>query len=85
MKKLKFGKGSWDPRSIMLLSQLPLHVNCLKSEPPLNKTLKDYKCYSCPDLLDIGDGQGMYKICSPSAFVFDLFISETARLHDDII
>ena len=60
MKRLKLRKMSWDPRSILYLSQFPLHVNCYLKGRPRYENLGENKCYSCPDLLDIGEGQGKY-------------------------
>ena len=55
---------SWDPRSVLYLTQLPLHVNSLvKGEQPYESfASKEHTCYSCPDLLEAIDEEGKYGI-----------------------
>ena len=53
---------SWDPRSILYLTQLPLQVNSyVKGEQPYESFVnKENACYSCPDLLAAIDEEGKH-------------------------
>ena len=55
---------SWDPRSILYLTQLPLRVDSyVKGEQPYERfKLKESACYSCPDLLEAIDEEGIEKL-----------------------
>ena len=60
MKRFRLRKMSWDPRSILYLTQLPLHVNSyVKGEQPYESFgSKESAYYSCPDLLEAIDEEG---------------------------
>ena len=62
MKRFRLRKMSWDPRSILYLTQLPLHVNSyVKGEQPYESFVtKENACYSCPDLLAAIDEEGKH-------------------------
>ena len=51
-RRLKFRKMSWDPRSMLYVSQFPRQVHCYLKGQPIYENLGEYKCYSCPDLTD---------------------------------
>ena len=61
MKRFRLRKMSWDPRSILYLTQLPLRVDSyVKGEQPYERfKLKESACYSCPDLLEAIDEEGI--------------------------
>ena len=53
MKRVRLRKMSWDPRSFLYLSQLPLHVKFdYMTGKQGYKHLGETKSISCPDHLD---------------------------------
>ena len=58
MKRLRLRKMSWDPRSILYLSQFPLQVNSYMKGEQCYENLGENKCFSCPDLLDAIEKEG---------------------------
>ena len=62
MKRIRGRKMSWDPRSILYLSQLPLQVKGYMRGQQLYEYLGESKCYSCPNLVDELEGDGNFKI-----------------------
>ena len=61
MKRFRGRKMSWDPRSILYLSQLPLHVKGYMKGQQLYEYLGESKCYSCPNLVDELEGERKFK------------------------
>ena len=57
MKRFKGRKMSWDPRSILYLSQLPLHVKGYMKGQQVYDYLGESKSYSCPNLVDELEGE----------------------------